>query len=175
MTLHCPRCPDATLTPPLEGAPMWACPSCGGQWLSRRAAKSLKQGMSALLRAALELAQHRGETPFADGGDSPPVNCPRCAKGCRRVSVGGVDVDWCPDHGNWYDAGELLTVAQHLRASTQGQSLDEMRENLFAEWTRVEKSDSMWEEGDEPGPLNALFGWMADAWSDPQDKADETD
>ena len=61
--------------------------------------------------AAAAAAVHRPDTAAA-------LTCPHCARPMlrRRVERAQVDLDDCPEHGTWFDRGELQTVARTVAA-----------------------------------------------------------
>ena len=114
MSMSCPRC-AAPLYPKERGVIAIApCFECGGLWLGAEATRTVQAALDAEAgNTATQLeATAVDPAPEIHGGAS--LACPRCVKQMRRFRVGAVEVDRCPEHGTWYDRGELLSVQAHL-------------------------------------------------------------
>ncbi len=60
--------------------------------------------------------------PTADASGKAPrlyIPCPECGKLMNRrhfAGCSGIIVDWCKDHGTWFDREELKRVVEFIRA-----------------------------------------------------------
>lgn len=114
------------------------CDACAGLWLgvdafehlarkAEGAASISLKGPAASRRRAPEIPQ-----PPNRSGYRP---CPVCAKLMNRRNYGhrrrrggsGAIIDYCRDHGVWFDSGELATILNWLRQGGQAQTLDPRR------------------------------------------------
>ena len=43
------------------------------------------------------------------------MNCPVCSAEMKTLTMNGVEVDVCEDHGVWMDQGELLSLTEAVR------------------------------------------------------------
>lgn len=110
------------------GHPVDACRRCGGAWAPQ-----------ATLDAVVEAARARplppGQPPRRQvhaGGVGPVVyrRCPVCTKLMARrnfARISGVILDACPQHGTYFDPGELPAVVDFVRGG--GLELAQRREN----------------------------------------------
>lgn len=107
----CPRCVVELAPYPLGGAVAHVCSSCGGvhldNALSARAVTKLDRAMMELSMKAALSARARPET-------HGELRCTECGITMIRtyVSSAACAVDACPEHGTWFDPGELGDVAR---------------------------------------------------------------
>jgi len=116
----CPACGSPLRAVSLERIVVRECGACGGTWVR-----------STDFDAIVERLQ--GSTPRHAseglGALQPPRavtttevvyrRCPECRRVMHRRNFGrssGVIVDWCRDHGTWFDPSELESVAAFVRA-----------------------------------------------------------
>jgi Zn-finger nucleic acid-binding protein len=52
------------------------------------------------------------DVPLLD--PSAPLSCPECDAPMSRTELDDIPIDYCRDHGTWFDAQELLAVALAL-------------------------------------------------------------
>ncbi len=105
----CPRCQEP-LVAHAEVKSVKICERCGGVMADIEASKRIVSTLDrALLAAGFEARLGKGEPPKDRGG---PVACPECLVEMQKVRVESAlcDVDACPTHGTWFDAGELEAV-----------------------------------------------------------------
>ncbi len=103
--MDCPVCREPLVVAEREGIELDACPWCRGLWFDA--------GELALLAEKLgrTLSTDAG-APAAPGAEKPRT-CPRCDRPMEKVALGTsprVLLDRCPDHGLWFDHGELGTL-----------------------------------------------------------------
>ncbi len=59
------------------------------------------------------------QAPLSRGPDPQRayIPCPECRKLMNRknFSGSGIVLDWCRDHGSWFDRGELHRIVQFIR------------------------------------------------------------
>jgi Zn-finger nucleic acid-binding protein len=133
-TLSCPRCDRSFEELKLERHTLQQCPGCGGLWVDRQTVASIcteKEGQEAVL------AMPRSEEGVSTEDNGPPggrayVPCPVCRRLMNRRSFAGgsgVVVDWCKQHGTWFDRGELARVVSYIRSGgmKKARELEQMR------------------------------------------------
>lgn len=115
--LPCPSCGDA-----LAGAGILACGRCEGAFFTERALAHL------LDEAVADVGAPHGEHVRVS---SPPVlhaevrylSCPMCGERMNRTifaKKSGIVVDVCPNHGTWFDAGEVERAVAFARKHDVG-------------------------------------------------------
>ena len=120
----CPRCRE-TLIAVSAGAILpgvRTCHKCGGVFADNDASKKI---VSTLDRVLLEVGFQAalGKRRFGDPRDprelARSLTCPECLVGMRKVRIesAACEIDVCPAHGSWFDAGELQDV---MRAYASG-------------------------------------------------------
>ena len=106
--LACPRCGIALVAAPTEPIPRHDCRDCGGVWIDE-----------AELRRVLEELRIDPQAPIGPLTlEAGPLRCPRCGKPMAVERTRGEEptaqIDVCPDHGAWFDRGELAHVLERL-------------------------------------------------------------
>jgi Zn-finger nucleic acid-binding protein len=115
----CPRCRE-TLIVAKDEPGMRYCEKCGGVFADAAASRRI---VSSLDRALLALGFDVGRGKPRDARDERRVACPECLVEMQKVRVEAAvcDIDACPTHGTWFDAGELEDVMRAFhRARQQG-------------------------------------------------------
>jgi Zn-finger nucleic acid-binding protein len=132
--LSCPRCNRSFEELKLGGHTLQQCPGCGGLWVDKQTVASIcteKEEQEAVL--AMPCAN---EEVFPEDNGSPSgrayVPCPVCRKLMNRRSFAGgsgVVVDWCKQHGTWFDRGELARIVSYIRCGgmKKARELERMR------------------------------------------------
>ena len=149
----CPACGDKVL--PVEGrAFALECERCRGRWLDRSATEEVVRGVITLADEAekIETKGDRAQTPYR-GAPRLGVadrDCPFCAARLRpvRVEAAGIDLDVCPSHGTWFDAGELEAVVGHYREKVakrdESQAMDLLIERARRPSARARRWHPFW-------------------------------
>jgi Zn-finger nucleic acid-binding protein len=115
--LRCPRCAIALTTLDLAVGALHRCKACGGVFADCPAEKALVLGGEDAIEDL-----PAGDPPRRAVGVAHYAGCPRCETVMNRVNFGrqsGVLVDFCRDHGTWFDAAELPRVAAFLSAQAR--------------------------------------------------------
>ena len=123
-TRCCPRC-DGQLTEvdgndaQGRGFSFSECDQCGGLWLDEKTVEDLVR-KTAEDRVPLPHGKATGFQRSLSDRERPEVvhrsfyiRCPICEEPMHRKNFGrvsGVILDWCKDHGYWFDADELEAV-----------------------------------------------------------------
>lgn len=119
--LACPGCERALHPVQVERMTMLECAGCGGTWVRN-------DDFDAIVARVQETSGARASNGLGGGPRRRMVNaraavvyrrCPTCAQVMHRRNFGrssGIVVDWCREHGTWFDATELEAVARWVRA-----------------------------------------------------------
>ena len=103
--LSCARCRAKLFRAALEGFEVLGCGSCGGVWLSNESAADVMSGsVWQAGRLAATLAEKTKPDPAAL---TRAAACPDCQQALVRVHAAGIELDVCPEHGTWFDRGEI--------------------------------------------------------------------
>jgi Zn-finger nucleic acid-binding protein len=113
----CPRCHVQLHAGHTRNECLWGCANCGGVWLDSHASQRLTQALDAeALSLADAAARHAAERVDTSAKD---LACPVCEQPLvrRHVDRANVELDDCAEHGTWFDANELQTVARAMAAA----------------------------------------------------------
>lgn len=128
-TLPCPRCPSLLYEIRVASVELAGCGECGGIWVD---SKSIRLAMGRVDKRIEELAGRAAEHAVFHPDTSRPVACPVCHMSLRRVPLAraGLVVDFCANHGTWFDRAELGRVLEvvHKRQQAELDSLSPYRE-----------------------------------------------
>jgi Zn-finger nucleic acid-binding protein len=116
----CPACEQPLVSQRIRDVWLLACSGCDGLWVPAASFDVLvKRTVAAEPEASDGLAAGRRRP--APGFDTSVVyrRCPDCRQRMVRKNFGrtsGLIVDWCGNHGTWFDADELPRVAAFVAA-----------------------------------------------------------
>lgn len=113
--MNCPRCQGECKTSWYEGVCIDTCARCEGSWLDEGELATIKTAREkTFTRPEIEAIQ--GVTQKVVVGKealAPELACPKCGGQMQRYNyagASGVVLDRCPQHGIWFDKGELDAV-----------------------------------------------------------------
>jgi Zn-finger nucleic acid-binding protein len=114
MAMLCPACGHPLDEQKSHGIALHGCTACGGVWLDTDQARAVTTRI-----AALRVVLSSDEVTRSGAGHPPPDartrRCPLDAEPLTVAFADGVEVDVCPRHGTWFDAGEVRRIANaHL-------------------------------------------------------------
>jgi Zn-finger nucleic acid-binding protein len=111
----CPRCDRPLFEADAQGVVLLGCGMCGGIWLDNTSAQRV---VTTLDTQVVELANRASAHASATPERLPAGRCAvcQCIMGRTRVTRLLVEVDVCPEHGTWFDRGELATILSALRS-----------------------------------------------------------
>lgn len=89
----------------------WGCTSCGGVWAGIGAANRVVSILDPAVRDLAVAAETLARAAPPQRRTPPLRRCPDCNATLAFREVGGVTVDFCAEHGTWFDRGELQRVA----------------------------------------------------------------
>jgi Zn-finger nucleic acid-binding protein len=143
---RCPRCAASLTTVDRDGIAAEACARCGGTWLDR---DQVARALPLVTRGT-----GRPSAPLPRRANSDPIVyllCVRCHQQmARRLLAPRCDVivDLCPEHGIWFDRGEIEHLSAFLaagglelaRARDDARERDEVRHAASGDWLDVDAS-----------------------------------
>jgi len=113
---HCPRCYHKLLPTHLKGGTLQSCKHCSGLWLPNAIIDNLhrRSGSSYRQLKRLNTKKFKGRSrPKLDLHDL--VDCPECGDLMKRKAYRKshpVVIDYCDNHGIWFDRNELVGAYQ---------------------------------------------------------------
>jgi Zn-finger nucleic acid-binding protein len=124
----CPRCRLPLVQGRAGKITAQTCPRCGGVWLATEPAEQLKKALergaakvaddpAGLAESACLVAQDAARrVPFGAVVDTRRQGIPcalcRAPMSATRLAHAAIDIDTCPEHGTWFDRGELQHVVE---------------------------------------------------------------
>jgi Zn-finger nucleic acid-binding protein len=116
--LRCPRCETNLHVYPMGKNSLNGCTQCGGLWVSKSVFQAICTRQEEQ-EAVLGFEPEHQQTPVAQEQKTQRtyIPCPECGKLMNRknFSGSGIVLDWCRDHGSWFDRGELQRIVQFIR------------------------------------------------------------
>jgi Zn-finger nucleic acid-binding protein len=117
-TFRCPRC-EVNLSPIGVGKhTLQVCAQCGGIWADKNAFQDIcthEEEQQAVLG-------YQVDAPAATVQNGKPrrayIPCPKCGKLMNQKNFSGcsgVILDWCRDHGSWFDKDELRKIVAFIK------------------------------------------------------------
>lgn len=154
--IDCPLCKCALQETEYLGEVIDVCPRCRGLWLDKPEFEKLTSERSVLLDPGVPYVYRRGPMEAR----TAYIPCPRC-KGLmvRRNfrAVSGVVIDWCGEHGAWFDEQELERIRAFIGSGgidkSQDREIDQTRDEVrglksrVADLEMMEKILHKWERG----------------------------
>ncbi len=163
----CPRCNVDFLLVKVSKRMLGECPSCGGLWADHDTLQEIctsQEEQQAVMGFNSQLAP-------ADEKASVPskriyIPCPRCNKLMNRRQFAGcsrVVVDWCKEHGTWFDRDELRQIVQFILDGGLAKSrerekmqIEQERQNLRDERRNLERLTRLAPETNIPSSQASL-------------------
>lgn len=113
---RCPRCSRPLEALAIQAGSALGCDGCAGVLLDDEAFGFVRTSFYEQLGKAIDPAA----LDLLPWDDSATLQCPRCKSTMKRTALVGIPVDFCAEHGTWFDARELTAVAytiahQHAR------------------------------------------------------------
>jgi Zn-finger nucleic acid-binding protein len=116
----CPACDETLVSQRVREVWLLACSWCDGLWVPVKSFDVLVRRVGERPKDASDGLGERGDGPKRPF-DAAVVyrRCPECRQRMMRKNFGrtsGVIVDWCGEHGTWFDADEIERVAAFIAA-----------------------------------------------------------
>lgn len=138
----CPRCDLDLLLLAAGNKQLFECPGCGGLWVDKDTLQQIcteREKQQAVM--GLDFASHP-TTATPGRNERTYVPCPVCRKLMNRknfADCSGIIVDWCRDHGTWFDRDELKNVVQFILGGGLAKSRDVEKSRLEEARLHVEE------------------------------------
>jgi Zn-finger nucleic acid-binding protein len=140
---RCPRCKAMLLQVEIGARKLGECPVCGGLWVDQDTFQQIctdHEQQEMVMGIALGPLQANADGP----GKTPRlyIPCPECRKLMNRrhfAGCSGIIVDWCKDHGTWFDRDELKQVVQFIQAGGLKKSREKEKSRLEEERQQLEE------------------------------------
>jgi Zn-finger nucleic acid-binding protein len=116
----CPRCGTPFFSGKVGHLDAMGCGKCGGLWLDNAGSSAVLGHYdidAAQLASQVDANAAEGASPLAA---ATPVTgqCPCCRTALQSVSYEGISLDFCAQHGTFFDRGELARLLQRAVASS---------------------------------------------------------
>ncbi len=139
--LRCPRCDSALSCMRVGRTEIQECLQCGGVWLTNETFQDIcnrQEEQEAILnfRSQDEAAPAKGPLKVARAY----VPCPVCRKLMNReqfAGCSGVVLDWCRNHGSWFDRRELQQIVTFIKDGGLRKARDREQAKLAEEKERL--------------------------------------
>jgi Zn-finger nucleic acid-binding protein len=140
---ECPRCDANLMLVEIGLRKLGECPTCGGLWVDPATLQQICTGheqQEAVMNIVLV-------PPVPTAGNSRPrqriyLPCPKCKKLMNRRNFGncsGIIVDWCKDHGTWFDREELKQAMKFIRGGGLIKSREKEKARLEEEKSHLQE------------------------------------
>ncbi|MBN2318601.1 MAG: zf-TFIIB domain-containing protein [Acidobacteria bacterium] len=140
-SLQCPYCESALERIVVGKHTVHECVQCGGLWIDRNSFQDIctrEEEQEAVLRFRFEEKSESGKPQFKRKRAYIP--CPECGKLMNHKNFShcsGVILDWCRDHGSWFDKRELQEIVMFIRNGGLKKARERELRNLRDEKARL--------------------------------------
>jgi Zn-finger nucleic acid-binding protein len=137
----CPRCEVPMVQVRVGGTDVSECLRCGGLWVDKTSFQAICEEREEQ-EAVLGMASPASTSPELKAAANPRVYipCPLCGDLMNRVNFAGcsgVVIDWCKDHGTWFDQQELRQIVAFIQSGGLKKSREREIEKLQDETRRL--------------------------------------
>jgi Zn-finger nucleic acid-binding protein len=143
--LKCPRCDITLVQLEVGGVNLSECRRCGGLWVDKSSFQKIcaeREEQEAVLGMASPVPA--GATEKADHNLRTYVPCPLCGSLMNRLNFAGcsgVVIDWCKEHGSWFDYQELGQIVNFIRDGGLKKSRERELEKIREESRRLKEQE----------------------------------
>lgn len=138
--LRCPRCECSLEARGVGAHTLHGCGSCGGMWVDRVSFQNIcarEEEQEAVLGYAPPDPADKERTGDVKGRKPRVyIPCPVCGKLMNHkhfAASSGVVLDWCRDHGSWFDRQELHRIVSFIRGGGMRRARELQKERLKAQ------------------------------------------
>ena len=139
----CPRCGVALVIVKVGSTGLSECRQCGGLWVDKSSFQQIcedRERQEAVLGVALPWQSFLRSLPRREC----TWPCPACRQLMNRVNFAacsGIVIDWCKEHGNWFDHNELRQVVEFIQAGGLKKSREREKARLEEENRRLRQKE----------------------------------
>jgi len=143
--LKCPRCDISLVRMEVGGIELGECRHCGGLWVDKSTFQRIceeREEQEAVLGMASPVPA--GKTEKHDHNLRMYIPCPLCGNLMNRLNFAGcsgVVIDWCKQHGSWFDYQELEQIVNFIRDGGLKKSRERELEKIREESQRLKEQD----------------------------------
>ena len=115
--LKCSRCEVVLELQKIGGQLIHICPQCGGLWLDKQGFRNICE-KEAEQKAVLGYTAPALTPKTVERSRRTYIPCPECGKLMNQknfAACSGIILDWCRDHGIWFDRHELHSIVTFIR------------------------------------------------------------
>jgi Zn-finger nucleic acid-binding protein len=118
-SLKCPRCETELRLATVGKRSLNVCDRCGGLWVDKSTFQDIcaqQEDQEAVL--AFQVEQQASAGPREQKPRRAYIPCPQCGRLMNQKNFSGcsgVVLDWCRDHGSWFDRLELQQIVTFIR------------------------------------------------------------
>ena len=140
-SLQCPHCETALEQTLIGKHTLHECVQCGGLWVDKKSFQDIckrEEEQEAVLSFRFGREAKSGEVRIKRKRAYIP--CPECGKLMNHKNFShcsGVVLDWCRDHGSWFDKRELHEIVTFIRNGGLIKARADERRNLRDEKARL--------------------------------------
>jgi len=141
----CPRCGVTMIVVKVGRTNLSECRQCGGLWVDNSSFQQIcedQEKQEAALGVALPSEGHANTKVSAVARMYVP--CPVCSRLMNRINFAGcsgVVIDWCKEHGSWFDHSELRQVVTFIQAGGLKKSREREKVRLEEESRRLRQKE----------------------------------
>jgi Zn-finger nucleic acid-binding protein len=133
------------------------CKRCGGVFADNDASRRI---VTSLDRVLLEIGfvASAGKARAKETGRA--LTCPECLVAMQKIRIesAACEIDACPAHGSWFDAGELQDVMRAYARSRRAGGLSPVRPPMSGEDIMLREAG----RANEPATGPTLLDWVRD-------------
>jgi len=116
---RCPRCETNLQQQAVGKSTMNICRKCGGLWVNKDTFQAICTREEEQ-ESVLDFKPEALPTASQENSKKPQrayIPCPECGKlmNHKNFSGSGVVLDWCRQHGSWFDRNELQNIVRFIR------------------------------------------------------------
>ncbi len=141
----CPRCQMEMFAIKIGSSRLNECQNCGGLWVRKDTFQEIcddHQEQEAVLGteesktviAPMKISDH----------DRMYIPCPECGDLMNRVNFAGcsgIVIDWCKEHGSWFDKDELRQIVTFIQRGGLKRSREREKERMQEESRRLHQEE----------------------------------
>ena len=156
----CPRCSAALFAGKVGHLDALGCGGCGGLWLDNVGTTAIlaRYDFDAENLARMvdgNAAKREARSPF----EATKGSCPVCAGALQPVDHQGVRLDFCAEHGTFFDRGELARIVQTAKPAALTPTPVPLHGVTLGEIETTVRHEIAWRDD----PLGtALLDWATD-------------
>ena len=144
------------------------CRRCGGLWVDTASFEQICEDREDQ-EQVLGIAAPAAGRPLETSASRMYVPCPVCAKLMNRMnfaSCSGVIIDWCKEHGTWFDKDELRRIVEFIGSGGMKKSRSREKEKMKDEIRRARSSEMAFAIplAFSPNEEDSLLEFFSAAW-----------